>query len=178
MGQWLGVGWNDYAGYRSIYLRHDMGGWIATYHGLKFNVDKLRYYPYWITNFRLIKTDLTDRWNSETNMSVFSARCDHISTNIIFEIYNSSFATIGDSFDAGFLKYSLSYEMNMSLTGLNAWSIISNLLTFQAPNIGWTGIGGFLINSVIAFPVWAMIAYLLYKLATGLIPFMSGGSGD
>jgi hypothetical protein len=182
-GQWLGVGWDDYPVFpavRSIYLKHDMGGWITTYHGLKFDVEKIRGYPYGYTNTneRLYVTDLTNRWDSTINMSVFSAQCDHISTNIIFEIYNSSYATIADSFNAGFLNYTMSYQMNMSTTGLNAWSVVGSLLTFQAPNVGWTGTGGLIMNSIIAFPVWAMIAYLLYKLITGLIPFMSGGSGD
>jgi hypothetical protein len=34
-----------------------------------------------------------------------------------------------------------------------------------------------LLNALISLPVWVSISYILYKLITGLIPFLSGGSG-
>jgi hypothetical protein len=177
-GQWLGVGWDLY-GYTtpSIYLKHDMGGWYANYHGLAWLIEGREHEPWWMM-WRLVKEDLVNAWNPDSNMSVFSAQCEVITTNVIFEIYNSSFSTIADSFDAHLLNYTLSYDINLTSMAPNAWTIIGSLLTFRAPEIGWSGDMGTVMNFIIAIPIWASIAYLVYKLVTGLVPFLSGGSGD
>jgi len=35
-----------------------------------------------------------------------------------------------------------------------------------------------MLSMVIAMPIWSLIAYIVYKIIAGLIPFANGGSGD
>lgn len=51
-------------------------------------------------------------------------------------------------------------------TSINAWSLIGNMLFFQAPDIHPA------INAIIAIPIWVAVAYLIYILILKAIPFV------
>lgn len=125
------------------------------------------------------KDNLVAAWDSAYNVSKFFIRCyaGHISTSILVYPTNQS-QTVSQAWDAGKLSYMLSYDVNMTQSAYSAWTLIGELLTFQAPDLGIPGVGGLILGQTISFVMWAMICYLLYKLFTGIVPFLSGGSGD
>lgn len=125
----------------------------------------------------LDKDELVDSWSSTNNASAFSIKGGQIASSLLVKPYNYSF-TIGQNWDNGTLNYLLSYEANLTASGIGAFTLISQLLTFQAPSLGIGGPWGSFLNLVIAIPMWSCIAYIVYKVIAGLIPFVSGGSGD
>jgi hypothetical protein len=58
------------------------------------------------------------------------------------------------------------------------FSLLGQILTFQAPVLGVPGIFGSILNAIIAIPLYATTGYLIYKLIAGIAPWLSGGSGD
>jgi len=54
-------------------------------------------------------------------------------------------------------------------TSYNAWDLIGMLLFFQLPDIHW------IINALLAIPIWVSVAYLCYVLIIKIIPFIAGG---
>jgi len=122
------------------------------------------------------KEILVGAWDTEKGYSAFYAS-GPISVSVLFYPTNRS-KTISEAWDEGKISYALSYEVNWNQTGVNAWTIVAQLLTFQVPNLGIGGDGGTILTMVVAFPVWALIAYIVYKIVAGIIPFLSGGSGD
>lgn len=54
-------------------------------------------------------------------------------------------------------------------TGYNAWDLIAMLLFFQLPNVHW------IINALLAIPLWIAVAYLTYILILRAIGAIFGG---
>jgi len=178
-GQKLEVWFSQESGYptfKALELRHLMNQFLGAWydwHRLDWTTKTTgREVKYWV-----LKDDLEEAWDSTVNASLFTAHCDHITTSVMIMPYNSSW-TIGESWDNGYLGYVLSYEVDWNATGVSAWTITAQLLTFQVPDLGIPGVGGTIMSYLIAIPVWSLIAYLVYKLVVGLIPFVSGGGGD
>ena len=122
------------------------------------------------------KATLVSDFDATMNGTYYSARCnDGIQVNIL---YTSPNATIGDGWDYGHLAFLMSYELNATATSVNMFTLFSQVMTFQAPNLGVPGWFGSLLNSVVAIPIWAITLFLVYKLITGIAPWLSGGSGD
>jgi len=166
-------GYVTFKAFELRHLMHEILGWWYDYHRLDWTIENTGRKVYdWV-----LKGDLEEAWNSEVNASVFTAHCDHITTSVLIMPYNSSW-TIEESWDNGYLGYVLSYEVDWNATGVSAWTITAQLLTFQVPDLGIPGVGGTIMSYLIAIPVWSLIAYLVYKLVAGLIPFVSGGGGD
>ena len=112
-----------------------------------------------------------------SNGSSFHAQCEAVQMNIIFTSYNDSW-NIGESWDNGYISWYSSYGVDLNQTGLNAWNVLGQLLAFQAPDLGIGGLGGQLANGALSAAVWAVIAIVVVKITLGVIPFLSGGSGD
>lgn len=176
-GQKLEIDWVIRYGQSYVYVRHLVGqtlGYWTNYHNLDVYTTSGVMLPY---NDKMFKPDLVANWNPDKNASIFNVKCDHITSNIIFQPRNSSW-TIGESWDQEKLNFAMSYEVNWNATGVSAWTIVAQLLTFQAPNLGIGGIAGVILNAIIAIPMWSLIAYIVYKIVVGIIPFVSGGGGD
>lgn len=160
------------AGWQKVFqVRHltdQFWGYWYGWHALEF--DRV----YFSTDKTILfKGDLEHFWDDSINASLFWCECDHIRTNVLFIPYNSSW-TIGESWDNDELKVVTSYEMDWNATGLSSWTILGQLLTFQSPNLGIGGIGGTILNTLIALPVWVSIAICVIKLVQSMIPFIKG----
>jgi hypothetical protein len=84
--------------------------------------------------------------------------------------------TMAESWTNGNVTVSWGDQMNLTNSGISAFTIIAQLLTFQTPNLGLpAGIAGDFITSLIAIPLWFAIIFVAYKLICGIIPFISGG---
>jgi hypothetical protein len=110
------------------------------------------------------------------NGTSYSARCN--SGVQVTILYSGNETDIGDSWDNGQLQYMMSWELNATLSSVNMFSLLGQILTFQAPVLGVPGIFGSILNAIIAIPLYATTGYLIYKLIAGIAPWLSGGSGD
>lgn len=165
--------------FEAIYLRHlvaGFGGYWYDYHNLELYYENNTKFEFVFGEWCL-KENLVNAWDSTKNASIFYASCPHIMTSVIMAPWDASW-TIAESWDNEKLNYTLSYQWNPNSTVFSAFTLLAQLLTFQSPNLGVPGIFGQILNYLIAAPIWAMIAYLIFKFITGIIPFLSGGSGD
>lgn len=162
----------------SIRVVHKQRNWILTYPWYS-DIDTLTFYytDGTTVGYNVVALTLTNAWNDDTNSSAFNVKGKQISTSIIFKAHDTN-KTIAENWDDGTIDYLLSYEANFTASGLSAFTLIGQLLTFQAPSLGVGGDWGTFLNTIIAIPMWSCIAYIVYKVIAGLIPFVSGGSGD
>jgi len=130
---------------------------------------------YYIDGIHKPQLDLA--WESASNSSGFYISCEHYSTSILIRPYHNN-ETIDQSWDLGRMNYTISYSFNTNSTGLNAFTILSMIVGFTNPDIGTGGFFGTMINGAIALALWGARIYLIYKIIMGIIPFVSGGSGD
>ena len=122
------------------------------------------------------KADLIADFKTSYNGSYYDFYCDHIVGNILYQSFNST--DIGASYDSHVLGFKMSYEVNLNATSLSMWTIIAGLFTFKPFNLGIGGFGDILIGGAISAAFWALVCIVLYKTLTGIIPWLSGGSGD
>jgi len=177
-GQYFEVWWSESGGARMLEFRHTTNVWWGrAYVSMDiYGIDD-QYVQFRKRIFGDTFGTLTDNWSAEANASVFYTRTP-VRSSILLEYNQTAFANWQAAWNAGNISYTLSYEIDWNATGVNAWSLVGQLLTFTAPSLSMTGIGGVILNAVIALPVWSLIAYLVYKIVAGLIPFLSGGGGD
>jgi hypothetical protein len=169
---YLPYGYQDVLEFRHVYKTWWWLLWSWTYHDLDiYTADNV-----WLGE-TVTRQQVIDNWDSEKNATIFYLKCTHIDTTIMFVPTNHT-KTIAEAWDAGELSYYMTYEVNFDSMGPSAWTIVGQLIGFQSPDLGIPGIFGNIVNMSISFGIWAMIAYSVYKLITGLIPFLSGGSGD
>jgi len=122
---------------------------------------------------------MIDNFDAAKNCTIFAMRdpLGHIKSNVIFKVHNSSF-TIAQSWDAGQLQMYLSYNVDYTASGMSAWGLLAQIMSYILPDLGIGGIGGIIINTIIAFPIIACLSYLAFVLITALIPFIPGVGGD
>lgn len=178
-GEYLEVWWgSNVFGDYAIELRHVGTAWW----GGPSQIDMCSFYytdgliaegASWAPYKSLQKADLEAAWDSDSNSSVFTGRCEHTSISIVFKPDNGS-TDIGEAYDAGYLWYGLSYEWNADDTGFNVMALLINILTFQGIGVGVPGIMGTFIDAVVSTLFYIAIAVVAYVIITAVIPFISG----
>ena len=83
--------------------------------------------------------------------------------------------TLGDSWDAGVLDYSLNYEIDFEAMKPSAFLLIGQLLTFNNPDFGIPGLFGEIVGYAVSLGIWALIIIISYTVITKLIPTIQGG---
>lgn len=180
-GEQLSIEFGDFhftladPGIKSLWIshevQHNIGGVIfwwthtyLTYYNETGNVGSI-----------IVKNQLLYDYSSSLNGSLYNAKDDTTNLNIVYSPENR---TMAESWDNGFIHFMLSYTFNASATAMSMWSLLGQLLTFQSPDLGIPGTMGDILNAMIAIPMSALIIYILYKVIAGLVPMLSGGSGD
>jgi hypothetical protein len=121
------------------------------------------------------KSDLEDNWDSINNQSVISPIwCNDISITALFADSDTNRNNITQAWDDGSLEVGIGFGYeNASLVAMSGWDLVGRLLTFQSPDLGMgNASANTLMNGMIALPLWAMIAYLIYRLILLAIPFV------
>lgn len=180
--QFLEIGWGiEKVGpwdLKVILARHRQRNWIGPFSWYSTIANCYFYTPDGTSvGVYLFKDTMEDYYSEATNGSAFYAKGGVIQTSIVIR-KNDTSQTMGENWDDGHFKYYLSYDVNWTLSGINAWNIVGQLLSFQTPNLGIPGTWGSFMSMLIAIPTWACVAYICYKIVMGIIPFVSGGSGD
>lgn len=128
--------------------------------------------------YYLPKESLIQAWDPKTHSSAFTAKCPHITVSIVFQYNETTYPDIGEAFIAGELSYAISYEWNPENTGFAILSVITRLFSFQGVGLGIPGAFGTLIDAIISMFFYIAVVFIAYKIFAGLIPWVSGGSGD
>lgn len=121
----------------------------------------------------LEKQHLVNLWNEDYNACYAEWKCNHILLKAFVFPYNET-KTIGESWDDGYLGIYTSYNINWDAIKPSAWSLLTSLLLFQAPELGLEGMGGSILSYLIGLVLWSSIAILAFAILTSLIPFISG----
>ena len=122
-----------------------------------------------------VYTDLSDNWNGEA--SIFYASSSRIQVSIMFLPTNSS-KTITEAWNDDEISYVLSYEINFDAMKPDAWSLVTQLVTFQTVDLGMPEEPNTIFSYLIGVAIWAVTALLIFALITSVIPTISGWRGD
>jgi len=123
--------------------------------------------------------DLVADWNlTGNNDCVFYGTCDHFTATLALVGNGTTTPMEIWAGGAGTITYYLSYEVDLSNTGLSIWQLITSLFGFKPLSLGIGGLGDTLVSGVVGAFMWALVLIILYKVTTGIIPWLSGGSGD
>jgi hypothetical protein len=122
----------------------------------------------------IAKTDLLAGFDTDINGTAVYGTCNHAKFSTIFTYNQSKYTSIGEAWDSDELGYYCSFEPDMNRTGVSAWTVLGQLLTFQNPDLGISGTAGNILNTLIAIPLWVVVAILIILLVQSMIPFISG----
>lgn len=163
-----------------------LGGWNIYFR--VFNVDETivtaHYASFWIVRWSyhfadwydaasainygsvLTYTELNSVWDGESDIIVFNAKTDQTQWRVYFWWNLTDYDTPSDALnnDAMGVVYLIGFDQIN--TTVNAWTLVSMLLFFQMPDVHPA------INAIIAIPLWACVAYLVYVLILKAIPFV------
>lgn len=129
-----------------------------------------------LISYYIPKDAVVDAWNSDKNMSAFSASCAHISVSIVLSFNDGSYDNIGEAYDAQEIGYAISYEWEPDDSGFAIMTMLIKLLSFQGVGVGVPGILGTLIDALISALFYIAIAVVAYIVITAIIPFIPGSS--
>lgn len=158
-GVTLGVG-------KSFQVRHltdQFFGWWWGWHNLEFDNGEIA----------LSRSDLAERMDTDTNTSLFWVDCDHVRTSIFIIPYQASW-NITESWDNDELRFVTSYEVDWNASSVNAWTVLGQLLSFQSPNLGIVGIGGVILDTILALPFYILTGIAVIMLVQSMLPFIRG----
>lgn len=180
---WLEVHWHSaYFGtgyYPIIEFRHSYPSWFfglwRDYHNLYLTQPyrEKAGNPLNLPWYAIDKQRFLNLADSE-NYSFFEVSCEHLTVNFVFTPRNSS-QTLEEAWDSGELHGLMSYEIDWDAMKPSAWSLIGQLLLFQAPDLGISGIGGSILSYMIGAVLWICIAITIYTIVSKLFPTVSGG---
>jgi len=149
-----------------MYVRHAFGewwGWVY-FHDLE-----------WINgagtsrSFRLEVTELNADFENER--ANYKVECSHLFIRVYFGYNDTLYSTPEEAWNYHGLNVMIGIDFDQTSTGYNAWSLIGALLFFQLPEIHW------IVNALIAIPLWLCISYLCFIFILRAIGAIFGGGG-
>lgn len=121
------------------------------------------------TNDALTYDDIINHQIENSNCSYFQMKCDCGSVYYVYFGFDDTlYSSFSEAWDAGKLSVFIGVGYETMPVVINAWNLIGMLLSFSLPDINP------IINALIAIPLWAMIAYVIYILILKAIPFLGG----
>jgi len=180
-GHTVSVEWTLNGGYSHIVTYHKSPGtilwlfpspwpnyeWMYIYHD-NTKVDEL------LTAGQFgITRDILE-WADNDDTALFRADCPHISMNFVL-LPTDNETSLLDCFDAGNMTLLASYEIDFEAMKPSAWLLISQLVTFQSPDLGIPGDFGDFITYAFGIGFWVVVAIIIYTILTRIIPTISGG---
>lgn len=109
------------------------------------------------------------------NQSHMVLTCPCQKSYYVYFIYNSTtYANWAEAMTGGELELYMGMGWNDGIEQQNAWSLIWNIMTFQAPEVFGTGASASVMNAIIAIPLWASFAIIGAIMILWFIPFLGG----
>lgn len=106
-----------------------------------------------------------DVWDADTGISSvdYYLRCDHVSMHAVVAYNGTAYANATVAFANDALTIAFGIDWDELGTGINAYQLISQLMTFQRPDIHP------LLNTFIAVPLWAMVGFIIVVIILAII---------
>jgi len=120
---------------------------------------------------------VTNFFSVESNSSYVELAGDIIIMKLFVKPTLSN-ETMQEAWDNGRLTLYSTYNIDWSQTSTGAWGVLMQMLTFQSPTFGLTGVFGSIISALITLSLWGSIALIAFAIITALLPFVSGWGGD
>jgi len=114
-------------------------------------------------------TEMNADWN-ETRVQ-YRIDCDHFLAHVFFAFNETLYSLPSEAYDMGDLHALFCINFDQTSTGYSAWDLIGMLLFFQLPEVHW------LLNAIIAIPLWIAIAYISFILILRALGAIFGGGG-
>jgi len=146
-----------------LYIRHffaEWWGWVYD-HDLEW-INSEGY----SRDFTLEATELNNDF--QDGRATYKVECPHFFIRVYFG-YNETFSSPEEAWNYGALNMLVGIDFDQVSTGYNAWSLIALILFFQMPDIHW------IINAIIAVPIWIAVAYISFILILRTIGAIFGG---
>ena len=99
----------------------------------------------------------------------FVVSCNHVELDLMFAFNETAYSSPTEALDHYDLYMLIGVEWDQVSTSMSAWDIIGMLLFFQLPNVHW------MLNAIIAIPIWLGIAYLSFIMILRAIGAIFGG---
>jgi hypothetical protein len=116
-------------------------------------------------------------YDNKTDTATFSCKCDHITLKLTVTSNSSGYTLPSALQNLQPIHIISNWNFDFTAMGSNIWGILASVLTFQAI-VTENLMVNVVLNSFVSIPVWVSVSYILYRIITGLIPFLSGGGGD
>jgi len=121
-------------------------------------------------------TDTSFEWDyvnskylEDQSLSAFQAYDPDGTVFYVYVSYNQSkYGSFQEAWDDHELSLLVGVGIEDSLTKLDAWGLISQIIMFQMPDVHWS------INLLLAIPIYAAIALLVIIIVLKFIPFLGG----
>jgi len=109
---------------------------------------------------------LDECWDNESSMVAFNIRTTEVQMRVYFGFNTTKYSKPSEAYYDDGLSCLYGIGFDQINTSTNAWNLIGSLLFFQMPDVHPA------INALIAIPLWALIAYLIYVLILKAIPLV------
>jgi len=139
----------------SLLITHKKGWWIFGWHEMVSPQNEF-----------LLTYDVVNAfWNNDTNISSFGVRCEHLELTVLVTYNQTQFDSLLEAFEGHYIYVTVGIGFEESITsGIGIWTLISALLTFQAPNVH------ILINIALVLPIYSAIAIVIFLAIAEVIP--------
>lgn len=96
----------------------------------------------------------------------FDLQRNQFSRTVIFAWNATAYPYPSDACDANSMTLTYGATWDQLQTKINAWTIFTQIVTFQYPDIFWA------INLILAVPFWVCVGYLIMVIIRSLIPLL------
>lgn len=113
--------------------------------------------------------DVDANYDNVSKVSEFTVKHDRLTIKVFLAFNTTKYSKPSEAYHNNELSILVCMGFDQAETTINAWTLISQLLTFKIPNVHP------LINALIAIPIWVAIAWLVTIFILKFIPFVGGG---
>lgn len=172
----------DIYGGKTVHLRHAYPSWFfglwLDYHYM-WNTEAIqqRLRSAGHSNSLIIDWEALEILAIDVNASSFEVTCDHLTMNFVI-MNTGDYASLEDSWDNDEISVLSSYEIDFDAMKPSAFTLITQLITFQNPDFGIPGDLGEIVNYSFGIGFWIVTAIIIYTIVTRLIPTIQGGIED
>lgn len=149
-----------------LYLEHYFSEWVILpyWHKLDWiNGEGFSHGEY------LESSELDSDWANDK--AVYKAECNHFFIRVFFWFNETLYSSPTEAWNHHGLNIMVGIDFDQVSTSYNAFSLIAMLLFFQLPQVHW------IINALIAIPIWLCIAYLAFIFILRTAGAIFGGGG-
>lgn len=154
-----------------VRMRHWFANWIfPTQHTMEWINKRGITQSEWVAgHWSLYATELDEDYAND--YLPYTVQCWHFHVDVHFGYNETLYSSPSDAWNSNALNILIGIEFDQQGTSMNAWHLIALILFFQMPDIHWV------VNAIIAVPIWIAVAYLSFILILRAIGAVFGGGG-